>query len=272
MAWKASSASAGFWRMRRQTLSTMGPCRATRVVNARSPDGSRLTANRSSRSLSVSPVATPSRKRISRSGEPRPRFSPLIRLSSPSGIRRRSTSKMQPEARSNPVAFQKSREAPRSAPAGIRCGHRSRPLSPLVIEIRPEESRLVVRRARRARAHEPGRSETPLDVPAASLYPIADLMPGCNGNGMRPRRGIRANDVAPSDEPSSRGPVPDDAPTHVARSVSPRKPSYPRAARRRDRSPPDFRHRTPMDRAATGMVAGAGDPLRRTPRPLELKE
>src|SRR6185437_4003714 len=118
------------------------------------------------------------------------------------------------------------------------------------------------------------RRKTPLDVPAASLYPIAGLMPGCNGNGMRPRRGIRANGVAPP-ESHSCGPVSYGAPTPAARSIPipnlPRRPSRRRAARRRARHPPDPQDRTPMDRDATGMVAAAGDPPRRAPRPLELK-
>ena len=54
-------------------------------------------------------------------------------------------------------------------------------------------------------------------------------MPGCNGNGMRPRRGVRANDVAPP-EPSSCGPVPDGASTPVA---GPIPPSLPRSCMRR---------------------------------------
>jgi hypothetical protein len=138
-------------------------------------------------------------------------------------------------------------------------------LSPPALRFRPDGE--PVRGPMRAAS----RLETPLDVPAASLYPIADLMPGCNGNGMRPRRGIRANDIAPP-EPSSRGPVPDAASMHGARSIPPREPSCPRAARRRDRPCPDLRHRTPMRRAAPGMAAGAGDPSRRAPRLLELKE
>ena len=68
-------------------------------------------------------------------------------------------------------------------------------------------------------------------------------------------------------------PFPDGASPALARWTTSHTPLSHRAARRRDaRSPPDFQHRTPMDRAATGKVAGAGELPRRAVRRLEPKE